>query len=72
MHMPERWGFVQFSDAPAGAPATPFIENRNERVKMQVTDSLYEIRAAGFDNAVVHLRQDGKVWVRLAETRDQP
>ena len=115
MHMPERWGFVQFSHAPAGAPAAPFIENRNERVKwalrrlyyrqrrfraehgryatdvsaldaasiqvegldfqpsMQVTDSLYEIRAAGFDNTVVHLRQDGKVWVRRAETpRDRP
>lgn len=115
MHMPERWGFVQFSNAPAGAPATPFIENRNERVKwalrrlyyrqrrfraahgryatdlpaldaasisvegldfrpsMQVTDSLYEIRANGFDGAVVHLRQDGKVWVRFTEARrDQP
>lgn len=121
MHMPERWGFVQFSDAAAGATAdsgaagaaaaagamkTTLVEDPNERVKwalrrlyyrqrqyrashggryatnlaaldagsirvdgldfrpsLQVTDSLYEISAAGFDGAVVHLRQDGKVWL---------
>jgi hypothetical protein len=106
MHMPERWGFVQFAGTTAGGPAVPFIEDRNERVKwalrrlyyrqrrfraergtyaadlpalgaadiridgldfapsMQVTESLYEIRADGFDGAVVHLSQDGRVWVR--------
>ena len=32
MHFPERWGYVQFSDAAAGSAAAPFIENRNERV----------------------------------------
>jgi hypothetical protein len=105
MHMPERWGFVQFSDATAGATPTPFVEDRNERVKwalrrlyyrqrqfraangryasdlslldvggiqvegidfkpsVHVTESLYEIRANGFDGAVVRLRQDGRVWV---------
>ena len=105
MHMPERWGFVQFSAATAGAPPDSFVENRNERVKwalrrlyyrqrqfrakngryagdlqaldaanvrvegldfqpsMQATDSLYEIRANGFDGAVVRIRQDGKVWL---------
>jgi hypothetical protein len=113
MHMPERWGFVQFSDAAPGSPGSPgsrgnnaeFVEDRNERVKwalrrlyyrqrdfrtkhrryatdlreldaadihvegfefrpvMQVTESLYEIRAPGFDGAIVHIRQDGKVWV---------
>ena len=105
MHMPERWGFVQFSADASGQTATEFIEDRNERVKwalrrlyyrqrdyrsthgryaadpaslnasdihvegiefrpsIQVTDSLYEMRAAGFDGAVVHLRQDGRVWV---------
>jgi hypothetical protein len=105
MHMPERWGFVQFSASAAGEAATDFLEDRNERIKwalrrlyyrqreyrsthgryaadlaalnvqdirvegiefrpsIQVTDSLYELRAAGFDGAVVHLRQDGRVWV---------
>jgi hypothetical protein len=105
MHMPERWGLVQFSDRAAGEAATRFVEDRNERVKwalrrlyyrqreyraahgrfaqdlallnvrniqvegldfkptVQVTDSLYELRAGGFDGAVVHLRQDGRVWV---------
>jgi hypothetical protein len=105
MHMPERWGFVQFSDAPAGDTTTAFVEDRNERVKwalrrlyyrqrtyrsqhgrfaddlsllkardvqveglafspsLQLTESLYELRAPGFDSATVHLRQDGRVWV---------
>jgi hypothetical protein len=105
MHMPERWGFVQFSDAAVGSRTTPFVENANERIKwalrrlyyrqrrfraahgrwaadlaaldaanirvegiefrpsMQVTESLYEIHARGFGDAVVHIRDDGKVWV---------
>ncbi len=33
MHMPERWGFVQFADAMAGTHTTSFVENPNERVK---------------------------------------
>jgi len=102
MHMPERWGYVQFADTPTAT----FVEDQNERVKwalrrlyyrqrryaaahsgkyatdlaaldaanisveglafkpaMQVTDSLYEISAAGFSGATVRIRQDGKVWV---------
>jgi len=108
MHMPERWGVVQFSGAAAGTATTPFVEDRNDRVKwalrrlyyrqrdyraahgryandlsllnagdiavdglalepsLQVTDSLYELRAEGFDGAVVRLRQDGRVWVETA------
>ena len=109
MHMPERWGIVQFSDRPAGDPPAPFVEDRNDRVKwalrrlyyrqrqyraahgryasdlsllnvrdirvegldfkptVQVTDASYELRAAGFDGAVVHLRQDGRVGVTRRE-----
>jgi hypothetical protein len=105
MHMPERWGFVQFSDAAVGTGTRPFVEDRNERVKwalrrlyyrqrqfrathgryatdltsldarsihvdgidfrptIEITDSLYEIRARGFGDSVVHIRHDGKVWV---------
>jgi hypothetical protein len=105
MHMPERWGVVQFADAAAGEAATPFVEDRNDRVKwalrrlyyrqrayrsahgryahdlsmlnagdiqiegmafkpsLQVTDSLYELRADGVDGTVVHLHQDGRVWI---------
>ena len=105
MHMPERWGIVQFSAANAGETTTALVEDRNDRVKwalrrlyyrqrayrsahgrfaddlsllnagdiqvdgivftpsVQVTDSLYELRAPGFDGAVVRLRQDGRVWV---------
>ena len=105
MHMPERWGFVQFSPHVAGAGTTTFVEDRNERVKwalrrlyyrqrqyrsahgryasdpgalnastiqveglefrprIEVTGTLYEVSAPGFDGAVVHLRHDGKVWI---------
>jgi hypothetical protein len=111
MHMPERWGFVQFSDTASGEGSTAFVEDRNDRVKwalrrlyyrqrayraahgryaadlallnvkevtvegltfapaLQLTESLYEIRANGFDGAVVHLRQDGRVWVARAEQK---
>jgi hypothetical protein len=31
MHMPERWGYVQFSGADAGAAIDPFIEDPNQR-----------------------------------------
>jgi hypothetical protein len=105
MHMPERWGVMQFSTLAAGAGTARFAEDPNDRVrwalrrlyyrqrkyraehkryasdlaalgagditveglvftpKLQVTDSLYEITANGFNGAVVHLRQDGKVWI---------
>jgi hypothetical protein len=105
MHMPERWGFVQFSDVAAGTGTTTFVADPNERVKwalrrlyyrqrryreahgryaadlaaldaasiqvdglafrptLQATDGLYEISANGFSGAVVHMRQDGKVWL---------
>jgi Carbohydrate family 9 binding domain-like len=113
MHMPERWGVMQFSSVAAGteaARAVRFVEDPNDRVKwalrrlyyrqrkyhaehkryaadlaalaafvagagdvrvegltfapkLQVTDSLYEITAAGFNGVVLHLRQDGKIWM---------
>jgi hypothetical protein len=105
MHMPERWGVMQFSALAAGTGTARFVEDPNDRVKwalrqlyyrqrkyrtankryasdlamlqadnirvegltfapkLQVTDSLYEITASGFNGAVLHLRQDGKVWV---------
>jgi hypothetical protein len=44
MHMPERWGFVQFSDALAGTAAVPFVENRNERVKWALRRLYYRQR----------------------------
>jgi hypothetical protein len=33
MHMPERWGYVQFSDRPAGKESVALVEDANERVK---------------------------------------
>jgi hypothetical protein len=105
MHMPERWGYVQFSGLQAGSKTEAFVEDANEPVKwalrrlyyrqrafrdanagyaatldalgpsdirvegmdfkpvMQGTRSLYEITAAGADGAVVHINQDGRVWV---------
>jgi hypothetical protein len=105
MHMPERWGYVQFSSVRAGSGTEPFVEDPNERVKwalrrlyyrqrrfraanggyaatleatgpadirvdgadfrpvIHATPSLYEITANGFDGAVVHIAQDGRVWL---------
>lgn len=105
MHMPERWGTLQFSDAVAGSRAVPFVEDRNDRVKwalrrlyyrqrayraehrryatdlaalrasdikvdglrftptLEATASRYELTAPGFDEATVHLTEDGRVWV---------
>ena len=105
MHMPERWGYVQFSGHTAGAGTDAFVDDPNERVKwalrrlyyrqrrfretngayapslgalnagairvdglgfepaLHSTSSSYEIRARGFDGAMVHLNQDGRIWV---------
>src|SRR4051812_35879824 len=104
MHMPERWGYVQFTEAPV-SPSASFVDDPNERVKwalrrlyyrqrryhaangtyataldslnapeirvegiafkptIDTTASTYEITAAGFDNAIVHISNDGRVWV---------
>jgi hypothetical protein len=113
MHVPERWGYVQFSGRPAGSGTDSFVEDPNERVKwalrrlyyrqrdfraahggyadrldalgpsaragtgagdirvdgfqfrpaIQATPTRYEISAKGFGGAVVHLDQDGRVWL---------
>jgi cellulose/xylan binding protein with CBM9 domain len=105
MHMPERWGHVQFSNVVAGSGTESFVEDPNERVMwalrrlyyrqrrfrdanghyaatldalhaadirvdgvdfrpvLHSTPSLYEIAAKGFDGAVVHITQDGRVWL---------
>jgi basic amino acid/polyamine antiporter, APA family len=105
MHMPERWGYVQFSSAAAGSRMERFVEDPNERVKwalrrlyyrqrryhdahgvyaasldalnaadirvagldfrpvMTVGSTTYEITADGFDHAVAHIVQDGRVWL---------
>lgn len=44
MHIPERWGFAQFSDAEAGAAPTPFVEDRNDRVKWALRRLYYRQR----------------------------
>jgi hypothetical protein len=44
MHMPERWGFVQFSDLVSGAGTTAFVEDRNERVKWALRRLYYRQR----------------------------
>jgi Carbohydrate family 9 binding domain-like len=105
MHMPERWGYVQFSNGGPGSGTESFVEDPNEQVKwalrrlyyrqrhfreanggystsaaalraadvrvdgvafrprLHATPSLYEIIADGFGGAVVHINQDGRVWL---------
>ncbi len=105
MHMPERWGVVQFSDAVAGTRPVLVEVDRNDRVRWALrrlyyrqrahrlqhgryaatlgelgaaeidVDGLafapvllgspdhYEVVAKGFDGHLVHLSQDGRVWM---------
>ncbi|MGH8638971.1 MAG: carbohydrate-binding family 9-like protein [Burkholderiales bacterium] len=44
MHMPERWGFVQFSTVSAGTREVPFVEDRNEGVKWALRRLYYRQR----------------------------
>jgi hypothetical protein len=59
MHMPERWGFVQFSDAVAGTKAVPFVEDPNERVTWAMRRLYYRQRQ--------HLEAHGRYASSLAE-----
>ena len=38
------------------------VDGLTFRPTMQVTESLYEIQAQGFDGRTVRIRQDGRVW----------
>jgi hypothetical protein len=38
------------------------VEGYDFRPTINATPSLYEITANGFDNLVVHISQDGRVW----------
>lgn len=44
MHMPERWGFVQFSDAIAGTRVVSPVDDANERVKWALRRLYYRQR----------------------------
>ena len=44
MHMPERWGYVQFSDTRSGSGTDPFIDDPNERVKWALRRLYYRQR----------------------------
>ena len=44
MHVPERWGFVQFTDAAAGTREVAFVEDPNERVKWALRRLYYRQR----------------------------
>jgi hypothetical protein len=39
------------------------VDGLDFRPSIEVTDSLYEIRAGGFNGAIVRIRQDGRVWL---------
>jgi hypothetical protein len=44
MHMPERWGYVQFSSIAAGTGKDPFVDDPNERVKWALRRLYYRQR----------------------------
>jgi len=45
MHLPERWGYVQFSGVPAGSKVEPFVDDPNENVKWALRRLYYRQRA---------------------------
>ena len=45
MHMPERWGYVQFSDRVAGKSTEAFVEDPNERVRWALRQLYYRQQA---------------------------
>jgi hypothetical protein len=45
MHMPERWGYVQFSETPSGSRANTFVDDPNERVKWALRRLYYRQRS---------------------------
>jgi cellulose/xylan binding protein with CBM9 domain len=49
MHMPERWGYVQFSSAPASPAADTLVADRNEMLKWALRRLYY--RQRGFRDA---------------------
>lgn len=44
MHMPERWGYAQFSNVVAGVRTDDFVEDPNERVKWALRQLYYRQR----------------------------
>ncbi|MFK7771638.1 MAG: carbohydrate-binding family 9-like protein [Saprospiraceae bacterium] len=42
MHMPEQWGFVQFSEKIAGKGTSDFIEHQDEEIKMALWDLYFQ------------------------------
>lgn len=45
MHMPERWGYVQFSDTVGGTGTTALVDDPNERVKWALRRLYYRQRS---------------------------
>ncbi len=56
LHMPERWGYVQFSSIAAGAGTESFVADPNERVKWALRRLYYRQRL--FKTAQGHLAPD--------------
>ena len=63
MHMPERWGLLQFTDAAAGTRVVPFAEDRDDRVRWALRRLYYRQRT--------HHRTHGRYASDLAALRAQ-
>ncbi len=61
MHMPERWGILQFSDVVAGTRTVPFVEDRNDRVKWALRRLYYRQR--------IHRATHGRYATDIADLR---
>jgi hypothetical protein len=63
MHMPERWGILQFTDAAAGARVVPWVEDRNDRVRWALRRLYYRQQR--------YRRTHGRHATNLADLRVQ-
>lgn len=45
MHIPDRWGYVQFSEVEVGTGTDPFVQHADERIKTNLRDLYHAQRA---------------------------
>ena len=64
MHMPEYWGYVQFSDIPAGKGEEEFVINPDENIKF----ALREL----YDRQLSYRRETGRYAGSMEEVMEEP
>jgi len=64
MHRPELWGYVQFSDIPAGESSEEFVKDPNEYIKFALRELYYRQRS--------YMRENGRYADSLYDLIEEP